>query len=164
MENKDVKGDLLDQYGRPFPPKAGKYYVPSVTTDAVCVRTRGGKREVLLVTRGGPAEKGKLALPGGFIEYNERPEDCVVRELQEETGVKGSNPQLLGVFGDPLRDKRRHIITIVYVVQVDPDCSPKGGDDADHADFYSLEDILQRQDLAFDHLDILRRFSELHPN
>jgi 8-oxo-dGTP diphosphatase len=120
------KGKDLDKFGRPYPPKAGNYHIPGVTTDAVCIRERDGKKEILLVTRGGPAEKGKLALPGGFIEYNEAPQDCVVRELEEETGVKGSNVRLIDVFGDPQRDPRRHVITMAYLVDVSPDCQPKG--------------------------------------
>jgi 8-oxo-dGTP diphosphatase len=153
----------LDQYGRPYPPKAGKYHVPGVTTDAVCVREKAGKKEILLVTRKGPAEKGKLALPGGFIEYNEPPQECVLRELLEETGVKGSNPKLIDVFGNPLRDPRRHVITMAYLVEVPPDCQPKGDDDAEHADFYRLDEILKKDKIAFDHLDIIKRYVELFP-
>ncbi|RNI20727.1 NUDIX domain-containing protein [Flexivirga caeni] len=39
--------------------------------------------EVLLVGN----DRGELELPGGKLELGERPEDCVVRELSEETGV-----------------------------------------------------------------------------
>jgi ADP-ribose pyrophosphatase YjhB (NUDIX family) len=41
-----------------------------------------------------------LALPGGYIEYNETPEDAVLRELKEETNLDGEkNVKLLEVRG-----------------------------------------------------------------
>jgi 8-oxo-dGTP diphosphatase len=161
--HKHDKDSKLDQFGRPYPPKAGKYYMPSLTTDAVCIREREGRKEILLVTRKGPAEKGKLALPGGFVEYNEAPQVGVLRELEEETGVKGSNPKLIDVFGDPLRDPRRHVVTIAFLVEVPEDCVPKGADDAEHAEFYPLDEILKKEKIAFDHLDVIRRFVQLFP-
>jgi 8-oxo-dGTP diphosphatase len=150
----------IDEYGRPYPPKTGNYYLPNIATDAVCTRVIDGQVEILMITRGGSAEKGKLALPGGFVNYNERPENACVRELMEETGVKGSNPTLVGVFGDPLRDPRKHVISITYAVECDPNSQPKADDDAADAKFYKLEDILNRKDIAFDHLEIIKKFKE----
>jgi 8-oxo-dGTP diphosphatase len=57
--------------------------------------------QILLVTRGRDPFKGYLALPGGYIEYNESPEEAVLRELKEETGLTGYNVQLIEVRGDP---------------------------------------------------------------
>lgn len=42
---------------------------------------------VLIKKKTGPYD-GKLDLPGGTIEFGERPEDTLVRELEEEIGVK----------------------------------------------------------------------------
>jgi ADP-ribose pyrophosphatase YjhB (NUDIX family) len=57
-----------------------------VAAYAVC---RTGER--LLCCRLAPGEPspGSWTLPGGGIEFGERPEDAVVRELQEETGLVG---------------------------------------------------------------------------
>ena len=65
----------LDKFGRPYPPKKGDYYVPSVTTDAVVFRKRQDNfYDVLLITRGREPFKGLYAFPGGFLDYNEEPE------------------------------------------------------------------------------------------
>lgn len=42
---------------------------------------------VLIKKVGGPYD-GKLDLPGGTIEWGEKPEETLVRELEEEIGVK----------------------------------------------------------------------------
>lgn len=47
------------------------------------------EREVLLVKRGNPPYKGKWCLPSGFAETGESIQAAALRELEEETGVKG---------------------------------------------------------------------------
>ena len=42
-----------------------------------------------------------LGIPSGFVELGENPTDAVLRELMEETGIKGYNPQVLTVRGNP---------------------------------------------------------------
>ena len=42
--------------------------------------------------------RGKFSLPGGGIEHGETPEEAVVREVQEETGLIVEVDRLLGVF------------------------------------------------------------------
>src|SRR5688572_8255324 len=37
-------------------------------------------------------------LPGGYIDTGERPSDCALRELFEESGLKGSEIVLLGTL------------------------------------------------------------------
>ena len=69
-----------------------------------------------MITRGRDPFKGSLAFPGGFVDYNEDPEHCVVRELKEETGVEGSNVELVTVSGRPGRDPRGHVVSIIYKV------------------------------------------------
>lgn len=63
---------------------------------AALVQNEGG--EILLVRRGVEPKKGHWALPSGFIEQNESPEEAVLRELREETGIKGSVHSLVGVY------------------------------------------------------------------
>ena len=148
----------LDKYGRPLPPKRGQYYVPSITTDAIVFLPPKSPNptDVLLVTRGKDPYKGFYAFPGGFLDYNETPEECCFRELLEETNMKGNSIELLTVAGEPLRDPRGHTVSVIYLVGVEEGTKPQGGDDAAKAEFYKVEEILKKKDMvAFDHYELL---------
>jgi len=56
------------------------------------------KKEVLLIKRAIEPAKGKWALPSGFIELHEPPEKAALRELYEETGVRGKIIDLIGIY------------------------------------------------------------------
>ncbi|CAG9311926.1 unnamed protein product [Blepharisma stoltei] len=149
----------LDQFGRKFPARAHGNLTPSVAADAVVFRKRqDGQYDVLLIIRGGNPYKDHYAFPGGFVDYNEDPLQGCLRELQEECGLIGKNPSLITVAGDPRRDPRGHVVSIVYRIDVDEDAVPIANDDAKHAQFYPLAEVLTWLDrLAFDHADILRQ-------
>lgn len=103
--------------------------------------------------------KGAWALPGGFVDQGEDPIHAAVRELHEETGLEGTNPELLMVMGDPNRDPRKHIVSIVYEIQVSENQSPAAGDDAADAKFWPIETVFSGElVLAGDHLEILTRW------
>ncbi len=55
------------------------------------------KGDVLLIKRGIEPCIGSWALPGGFMEIDETPEEAGRRELEEETGLKGKPGRLIGV-------------------------------------------------------------------
>jgi ADP-ribose pyrophosphatase YjhB (NUDIX family) len=67
------------------------------TASAVCVDEQG---RILLARRGIEPAKGKWDLPGGFLEEEEHPLDCLHRELREEAGVEIEPIELLGVWID----------------------------------------------------------------
>jgi len=92
-------------------------------------------------------------LPGGFINYGkETLEDAAVRELKEETSLIANinNLRLVGVYSNPNRDPRRHIISHVYEI-LDYSGNLKANDDAKSAKFFKA---LPRN-LAFDHQQII---------
>lgn len=123
---------------------------PSVTADGIV--TRGN--EILLIRRGKEPFKGLHALPGGFLDYNEKLEDCVVREVLEETGVKTSVVDLVGVYSAPDRDPRGHVVTAVYHLQP-VSGTARAGDDAEGAEWMPLDRLPK---LAFDHGRIVQDF------
>ncbi len=104
---------------------------------------------LLLVRRGREPYMGSLALPGGFIEYGETVENAAVRETLEETGVQIKLEAILGVYSDPKRDPRKHVLTTVFIGRP-VEGNPVGGDDAAEASWVDLES-LDSSTLAFDH-------------
>lgn len=129
------------------------YPRPMLTAD--CVVSDGDGR-VLLVRRGNEPFKGCWALPGGFMEMDETIEQCVVRELREETGLHATVEmlRLVGVFSVPGRDPRGRTVTAAYALSL-PDAvsKAKAGDDAAALDWFPLSAL---PPLAFDHAEILR--------
>ena len=157
-----MEAKKLDKFGRPLPELQGGYYKPSLTTDAVVIRENSeGYHDILMVTRGREPYQGRLAFPGGFVDYNEDPLQGCLRELEEECGVVGSSPTLLTVSGDPLRDPRGHVVSIIYKVVIPADSQIKAGDDASHAQFYSVRELLSSpENIAFDHTEIIKQAIE----
>ena len=128
-----------------------EYQNPALAVDAA-VRCND---TVLLIQRGNEPWKGAWALPGGFVEYGEDPRDAVLRELEEETGLKGTIIRLLDARGNPERDPRKHIVSIVYLVEAEGE--PIGGDDAADARFWPIDMVLNGElEIAGDHTEILR--------
>lgn len=68
----------------------------------------------MLITRLREPFKGMLAFPGGFVDYGEDPETASARELKEECGIDGEVQKLVTVAGSPNRDPRKHVVSIVY--------------------------------------------------
>jgi 8-oxo-dGTP diphosphatase len=128
------------------------YPRPAVSVDVVIVSNEPTPR-VLLVRRKHDPFAGRWALPGGFIEMDESLEAAARRELYEETGVEAEELEQLHTFGDPGRDPRGRIITVVYLAIVDAaKIKPRAADDAAEVGWHWLR---QPPALAFDHAEIL---------
>ncbi|NAZ22955.1 MAG: NUDIX domain-containing protein [Thermocrinis sp.] len=95
------------------------------------------------------------ALPGGFVEVGETVEEAVLREVKEETGLDAQIVKLLGVYSEPNRDPRFHVVSVVFVL--DAHGEPKGGDDAKKALVFPIED-LPFDKIVFDHAKILKDY------
>jgi len=123
-------------------------YCPLLSVDAVCMY-RGS---IVLIERKNPPLG--LALPGGMVDVGERVETAVIRELKEETNLWGNIVSFIGVYSDPKRDFRDHIITLAYVVEAEPSSEPKAMDDAKSIALLEPNDALA-QELIADHRKIL---------
>jgi 8-oxo-dGTP diphosphatase len=121
---------------------------PKLTVDAVWI----AGDSILLVRRGRAPFRGRWALPGGFVEAQETVEQAVLRELREETGLRGRIAALLGVYSGPDRDPRGPTASVVFLIGGGR-AEPRGGDDAAEAAWLPLG---RAQRLAFDHGRIVR--------
>jgi 8-oxo-dGTP diphosphatase len=120
---------------------------------ATCIVVTNAKNQVLLVKRNVDPKKGMWCLPGGFIELGEGPEEGALRELAEETGLKGRNPILLGVRATP-SCQYHSVLMVGYRVQ-DFQGTAVAGDDAADAQWYSREKL---PPIAFDsHLHFMNQ-------
>lgn len=138
----------------------GKGKLRHVTVKALTVNGNG---EVLLVRRAPNLLRGgKYDIPGGFLDRDENTEECALRELLEETGIKGKIQFLLRVNDNPKRSKEdRQNVDIIYVTQ---SISGKLETDKESAEvrWFSENNLPLEKDFAFDHRDsILKYFQHL---
>ena len=94
---------------------------------------------LLLTKRGHPPQAGYWSLPGGRIEPGESDHEALVREVQEETGLRVNPGRLVGSVelpgsGDAILDIRDYAATVTG-----GNLSP--GDDADDARWVSPRDL-----------------------
>ena len=129
-----------------------KYPRPAVTADCIVI-TRETEPKVLLIQRGNPPFKGAWAFPGGFMDMDETTEQCAIRELKEETGLRLSDVHQIGAYSKVDRDPRGRTITVAYLAIVDEPIAVTGQDDAAKAEWFPIDAL---PPLAFDHEDIMR--------
>lgn len=115
--------------------------------------------KVLLIKKNGGPYDGMLDLPGGTIEFCERPQETLIREMKEEVGIEVKSYELLDAdsvsFDCKFRGEviRVHHIAIFYRVTeytenvvLNIEINDKN-DDSLGADFYEIAK-LQNKDLS----------------
>ena len=129
----------------------------AVTVDVAILTVHVGELQALLVTRGNDPFRGRLALPGGFVDPAEDLADAAVRELEEETGVRDVPVEQLRTYGAPGRDPRpERVVSVAHVAVLPERVAVRGGDDASYAGWYDVTQVLAEPErLAFDHATIL---------
>lgn len=106
---------------------------------------------IVLIRRENQPYQGCYALPGGFVEVGETVESAAQREAREETGLEIELLALVGVYSDPGRDPRGHVISVAYVAKGWG--ALRSGSDARSAEIFSPRSL---PPLAFDHDRIIR--------
>ena len=135
-----------------------KYPRPAVTADCVVI-TKEADAKVLLIQRGDEPYKGCWAFPGGFMNMDETTEQCAIRELEEETGLKVNEIHQVGAYSKVYRDPRGRTVTVAYLAVIDKPMPVVGLDDATKAEWWPLSALPQ---LAFDHDEIMKDAVELY--
>jgi len=119
--------------------KCGWVYYKNPLPVAVCAaKNKEGK--ILIVKRNLKPGINKWALPGGFIESDESPEVACLRELKEETGLKGKIKKLIGIYIHKTKEYGS-LLVIGYEVMIVRGLLSLNNELKD-AKFFSKEDIL----------------------
>ena len=127
---------------RPVCPACGyvHFYDPKV---AAAVFIEDGDR-ILLIKRGVEPERGRWALPAGYVNAHEDPRQTAIREVREETGLEVRITRLIDVFYSGRQNGAS--IIIVYAAEViGGTLQPQ--DDAEKAEWFTAEHL---PDLAFE--------------
>lgn len=90
--------------------------------------------EIAFIRRKVEPGRGGWSLPGGFIEISETAGEAAQRELAEETGLSGTNPELVGI-GSHLNGFYGDILLIGYSMKIE-NSQIHSGDDAAEAAWF----------------------------
>ncbi len=114
--------------------KAPHYFDPKVAVVVFIVQDD----KVLLIKRAGDPGKGKWALPAGFVDHDEAPEDAAIRETLEETNLHVTLEALIAVF--PKKDDGLADIVIAYGATIAKG-TPLAGDDAAEVNWFTRDKL-----------------------
>lgn len=133
------------------------YKNPALAVDVI-VRTTPldptQARGIVLIHRKNPPLG--CALPGGFVDEGETTRHAAVREMKEELNLDIKLTKLLGVYDEPDRDPRKHVVSIVFLADAKPGEMPVAGDDAKEAFIWYPGQELPN--MVCDHAKIIRDF------
>jgi 8-oxo-dGTP diphosphatase len=133
--------------------KEQRYRNPTPTVDTIIQMDS----RILLVKRKNDPFKGYLVLPGGFVNEGERVEDAAKREVKEETSLNIELLDILGVYSDPTRDPRGHMMSTVFIAKISSNnekVDAVAQDDAAAIEWISLE-VINTRNVGLDHKRII---------
>ena len=64
--------------------------------------------KILLGKRKSAHGEGTWCPPGGHLEFNERLEECAIRETMEEAGINIKNVRFLTITNDIFKDNKKN--------------------------------------------------------
>ncbi|MBW3097887.1 NUDIX domain-containing protein [Pseudohoeflea coraliihabitans] len=108
---------------------------------AVSAVVRRGAR-YLLVLRANPPAQNMYAFPGGRIEAGETAAEAALRELEEETGIRATDPRPVATYdltSDKAPEAGPYLLT-VFAVRESGNTKPRPLDDAAAVGWFSIEE------------------------
>ena len=127
--------------------------IDALSIDCMIFGFKKNELDILLVQHGEGISKGKWALPGGWIRYNEGTDQAAGRILKDLTGVSNIYLEQLRAFGNTNRYPTKRVITIAYYALVKPeDYTLHAGFTAADASWFKISEV---PPLPYDHDEIL---------
>lgn len=134
----------VDLFHLPVPIPALDIVIFTIYRDTLCV---------VLSESNHANARGRHCLPGSILTAGESLEEAFNRILQEKTGITGVYCEQLATFGDPHRDSRGHVLSVVYYALVNTDDFFEKID-MTRAYLMPLESVTS-ETVAYDHPDII---------
>ncbi|OGH10515.1 MAG: hypothetical protein A2857_04385 [Candidatus Levybacteria bacterium RIFCSPHIGHO2_01_FULL_36_15] len=130
-----------------------RYYDRHIVCDGLIIDN--GK--ILLGLRDLEPDRGKWALFGGFLDWNETIEEAILREIKEEAGVNTEIVRLLGIYSDPDRSQKEQNVSVAYVLKINTDDKliPQPGE-IKELKWFNLDDLPGV--IAFDHREMINDY------
>ena len=115
-----------------------------------------GDGRLLLVRRASRRGRGNWQIPGGFVEQNETMELAVVREVEEESGVKTT---VQGVLGIRNRYDEEGGNSTYVVLLLRPESGEPSPDmtEVDRAQYFSLAEIQALEQISPINVEVAKR-------
>ncbi|MDP2122083.1 MAG: NUDIX hydrolase [Hoeflea sp.] len=117
---------------------------PSATAGAALAVSVALERDgrFLLVLRANPPAQHMYAFPGGRVDPDETLEAAALRELEEETGLRATNPRPFATFDLNADDPggASHFFLTVFLAD-DPGGDPVARDDAKAVGWFTSDEI-----------------------
>ncbi len=123
---------------RPHCDNCGWIYYKNPIPAAACV-VINNENQLLLVKRKFEPKANEWALPSGYIELWQSPQEAAVEELKEETGLIGEVHQFIDYYTGSSPIYLR-IISFGYLMKINGGIL-QAGDDALEARFFSKEEL-----------------------
>ncbi len=115
---------------------AGKDYI-GVGVGAVITKND----KVLLLLRKKAPEAGCWTIAGGKVEFGEKIEDAILREVKEEVGVSGNIIALLGITNHILAAEKMHYVSPRFLIEIDGEPQNVEPDSHDDMQWFSINDL-----------------------
>ena len=115
-----------------------------------------GKGNIVLIMRKFPPYQGYYALPGGSVEKGEHNKEALIREVREETNLKVTPMEKIGIYDEPGRDPRGNIHSTAYRCRISGTITDMQIEEETlDVKVFSKEQV-KDMELAFDHKKILK--------